>query len=69
MGVAHPTGYPLYPLFGASLPTTRPGYHYRQTMNVLLSRRMMPGAYRAFVQLARPGSRREPIQVGTITAR
>ena len=56
-------------LFGAALPASRPGYHYRQTMNALLSRRMTPGAYRAFVQLVRPGSPRQPIPLGAVAVR
>jgi len=37
-------------LFDANVPPSRPGFHYRQTFNVLLGRRMTPGTYQVFVQ-------------------
>ena len=58
-------------LYWVALPASRPGWHYRQTINAMFSRRLLPGRYEAFAKLVSTDGERltRLARVGAITVR
>jgi hypothetical protein len=56
-------------LFGLTLPASRLGWHYEQTINAILPRRLEPGSYHVFVELVQDQAESPLVPAGIVTVR
>jgi len=56
-------------LFALTLPASRPGWHYEQTINAILPRRLEPGSYHVFVELVQDRAESPLVPAGIVTVR